>query len=85
MVRSKKTDGSGSIYKSQQCEAMTIKGKGPRCRKRTARGKMCWIHLKKLKGLRVKKSKHGLGFFTIRDIKPNTLITPYKGTKMTKQ
>jgi len=46
---------------------------------------MCWIHLKKLKGLRVKKSKHGLGLFTTRDIRRNTKITPYEGERMTKQ
>lgn len=83
MVRSKKKDRSGSIYRSQQCEAETL-GKR-QCRQRTARGKMCWIHLKKLKGLRVKKSKHGLGLFTTRDIKPKKIITPYEGERMTKQ
>ena len=77
MVRSKKKDGSGSIYNSQQCEAKTL-GKR-QCRKRTARGKMCWIHLKKLEGLRVKKSKHGLGLFTTRDIRKIQKLHLMKG------
>ena len=74
---------AGSIRKSQVCEALTIK-KVP-CRNRTARGKMCWIHLKKKKGLRVKKSTHGLGLFTTRDRKRNRVIVPYKGEQMTKK
>jgi hypothetical protein len=44
---------------------------------------MCWIHLKKVKGLRVKKSFHGLGLFATRDIKKNKRIVPYKGEEMT--
>ena len=83
MVRSKKNDRSGSIYKSQQCEAETLSKR--QCRRRTARGKRCWIHLKNLKGLRVKKSMHGLGLFTTRDIKSKKIITPYEGERMTKQ
>ena len=73
----------GSIRKSQVCEAQTAKKQ--RCRNRTARGKMCWVHLKKLKGLRVKKSAHGLGLFTTRDIHKNKIIVPYKGEAMTKK
>ena len=73
----------GSIRNSQVCEAETRMKR--RCKNRTARGKMCWIHLKKLKGLRVKKSRHGLGLFTTRDIKKNTKIVPYKGESMTMQ
>ena len=73
----------GSIRKSQVCEAQTAKKQ--RCRNRTARGKMCWVHLKKLKGLRVKKSRHGLGLFTTRDIHKNKIIVPYKGEAMTKK
>ena len=73
----------GSIRKSQVCEAQTAK-KQP-CRNRTARGKMCWVHLKKLKGLRVKKATHGFGLFATRNINRNKIIVPYKGEEMTER
>ena len=73
----------GSIRKSQVCEAQTAKKQ--RCKNRTARGKMCWVHLRKLKGLRIKKSSHGLGLFATRDIAMNKIIVPYKGEAMTKK
>ena len=50
---------------SQQCVATTKAG--ARCRLRTTRGQVCWVHLKHKRGLRVKKSGvAGLGLYTTK-------------------
>ena len=70
-----------SVYRSSQCTATTTKGE--RCKLRTARSKLCWVHLRQKKGLRVKKSSvHGFGLFAARKMKKNTIIGPYAGEKV---
>ena len=72
-----------SVYKSSQCVATTAQGH--RCKLRTARSQLCWVHLRKEKGLRVKKSGvHGLGLFATKKIKKNRVIDKYAGEKLSK-
>ena len=74
---------SQSEKASQQCEATTKAG--ARCRLRTTRGKVCWVHLKHQQGLRVKKSRiAGLGLYTTKPRKKNERLTTYKGEPMTR-
>ena len=72
-----------SIRESQRCEAQTLAGE--RCKLRTARGRMCWIHLKKHKGLRVKRSTiAGLGLHATKRIPKKKVIAKYTGERLTK-
>lgn len=69
---------------SQRCEAITRAGN--RCKNRTARGKMCWIHLKKEQGLRVKESRvSGLGLYTTRRRRTKEKIATYQGERLTRE
>ena len=74
---------SQSEKTSQRCEATTKAG--ARCRLRTTRGKVCWIHLKHQQGLRVKKSGvAGLGLYTTKTRKKKERLATYKGKPMTR-
>ena len=65
-----------------QCTANTNGGK--RCLKRTCKSGLCWIHLQKKSGVRVKKSEFGMGLFAARDIPARTIIDKYSGEEMTR-
>ena len=74
---------SQSIRTSQRCVATTLAGH--QCKNRSTRGKKCWVHLKKIDGLRVKKSNiAGLGLFTTKPRKNNERVATYKGESMTR-
>ena len=63
-----------------RCIAQTVKG-AP-CARRTCRTALCWQHLKKERGLRIKKSLEpnaGLGLFAARDFKRRERISAYSG------
>jgi hypothetical protein len=73
----------------RECDQCTATSKsGNRCRNRTCRGKLCWQHLKRDSGLRVKSSQiaaAGMGLWTTRRFKPNEKIGNYTGERITKQ
>ena len=76
---------SQSVKECQRCTGTTKSG--ARCRKRTCRGTLCWQHLKKQEGLRVKKSTipgAGLGLFAAKPFAKGKQVAPYVGEKMTK-
>ena len=86
MMRFKRKNGhseSQAISRSSRCTAMTLAG--PKCKNRTRRGNMCWVHLQKKKGLRVRETKHGLGLFAWKEIEAGEPITPYSGKRLTKK
>ena len=68
-----------------QCTATTAKG--TRCRKRTCRSGLCWLHLKRDEGLRIKPSSvpgAGLGLFATEDFSRTDNIAPYTGEQLTR-
>jgi len=68
-----------------QCTATTAKG--TRCRKRTCRSGLCWLHLKRDEGLRIKPSSvpgAGLGLFATEDFRHTDKIAPYTGEQLTR-
>ena len=73
----------------RECDQCTATSKsGNRCRNRTCRGKLCWQHLKRDSGLRVKSSQiaaAGMDLWTTRRFKPNEKIGNYTGERITKQ
>ena len=73
----------------KECEQCTATAKsGNRCRNRTCKGTLCWQHLKRDSGLRVKQSQiaaAGMGLWTTRRFKPNEKIGKYTGERLTKQ
>ena len=74
-----------SVKECQRCEATTKSGN--RCKNRTCRGKLCWQHLKKQEGLRVKPSGiqgAGMGLFTTKPFKKNEKIANYTGEQMSR-
>ena len=74
---------SQSIRTSQRCVATTLAGN--QCKNRTARGTKCWVHLKKIDGLRVKRSRvAGLGLYTTKPRAANERVATYKGEPMTR-
>jgi len=73
----------GPIVISQQCEAITAKGR--RCKQRTKRGVMCHIHLSQKEHLRVKEStipNGGLGLFTEKHLTRGNDVAEYTGEKV---
>ena len=69
-----------------QCTATTAKGN--RCRKRTCRSGLCWQHLKRDSGLRIRPSGvpgAGLGLFAAAEFKRGDVIAPYEGEKLTRR
>ena len=69
-----------------QCTATTAKGN--RCRKRTCRSGLCWQHLKRDSGLRIRPSGvpgAGLGLFAAAGFKRGDVIAPYEGEKLTRR
>ena len=73
----------------RECDQCTATSKsGNRCRNRTCRGELCWQHLRRDSGLRVKQSQiaaAGMGLWTTRRFKPNEKIGNYTGERLTKQ
>ncbi len=72
-----------SIRRSDRCEATTSTGN--RCKLRTARSELCWIHLKSKYHLRIKPSRipaSGLGLYSTAPLKKG-LRLPYKGAIVT--
>lgn len=67
---------------SGQCTGKN-KRNGQRCKRKSARGPLCYAHLAIEKGLRIKKSTlgrgSGLGLFALKDFEKNQIITPYGG------
>ena len=70
-----------------RCTAMTRAGN--RCKLRTCRSQMCWLHLRRDKGLRIKPSGQGpgagMGLWAERDISRNRIIDPYVGQDYTRE
>ena len=67
-----------------RCEANNVNGQ--RCKRRTAKGPLCYAHLASTKQLKIKKSgipRTGFGLFTLKDIRKNQVIAPYGGIKIT--
>lgn len=60
---------------STRCHAMVGKRHAPngtrRCNHDTARGLLCWQHLKEKEGLRITKASHGMGVITTKPRKRN--------------
>ena len=84
-VVSQEPVASQSIRECDQCTATTASGQ--RCRKRTCRGPVCWMHAKSQHGLRVKPSQvptAGLGLYATRRLAKNARIAPYAGEKRTR-
>jgi len=71
------TKTCGGERDSMQCMGTTLRNE--RCKLRTARGDMCWIHLQSDYGLRVKDSQYGLGLFATEDFAKGDEIAPYRG------
>ncbi len=68
-----------------QCMANTKEGR--RCKNRTCKSGLCWIHLKRDKGLRIKPSSVqglGQGLFVTRKFKKNERITEYTGERLSR-
>ena len=69
-----------SIRACNRCSGTTKLGL--RCKLRTCKSKLCWLHLKSIHGLRIKKSKiTGAfdGLWTLKDIRNGENIGPYDG------
>jgi len=69
-----------------QCTALTKSGN--RCRNRTCRSRLCWVHLKRDQGLRIKPSGEenaGLGLYAARRFDKNAIIGPYGGRRTTRK
>ena len=76
---------SQSVKECDQCTATTASGQ--RCRKRTCRGPVCWMHAKSQHGLRVKPSQiqnAGLGLYATKRLAKNARIAPYMGEPQTR-
>ena len=72
-----------STKRTDRCEATTKAG--TRCKNRTARSELCWIHLKANYHLRIKKSKipnTNLGLYTTAPLRAGTRL-PYEGQIVT--
>lgn len=70
--------------KCAQCEYR--KGVGGRCRNRVCKGfPICWMHNKKLYGVKTRPSVHGTGLFATENISSGAWICPYKGERITKR
>ena len=71
----------GAILKVERCHGITKRrGANIRCKHTTRASLWCWQHMKKLKKLRVTKSKiAGLGLWTTRLIKKGRKIADYTG------
>jgi hypothetical protein len=68
------------VMPSQQCTADNKRG--ARCKARTRFGHLCWVHLKKELGVRVKKSAipgAGLGLVAARHFEEGEELVPYTG------
>ena len=75
-----------SVRTCDRCTGTTKAGN--RCRKRTCRSGLCWIHLKKEKNLRIKPSQipgAGLGLWTTKSFKANERVDAYKGEELTRR
>ena len=72
------------IKNCSRCVANTKSG--ARCKNRTCKSQLCWAHLKRDKGLRIKPSTVplGQGLFASRKIKKNAKITEYSGEALTR-
>ena len=69
-----------TIVVSVRCKA--IGRDGNRCKHKTIRGELCWQHLKKEKGLRIKKSDipaAGMGLFAAKPFPEGAVVAPYTG------
>ena len=70
-----------SIKRTGQCIGHTAKG--ARCKRKTARGDVCFMHLRN-QSLAIKKStipNAGLGVYTLSERKKGDYLTNYKGEK----
>ena len=79
-------DGKMSQYHSNQCCAKAT-STGERCRLRSARGRMCWLHALRDLNLRVKTSNvkgAGLGLYTGNKPLKKGASVPYTGESLTR-
>ena len=70
---------------TQRCAAMTRKGQGRQCRQLTRIGCLCWNHLARDAGLRVKRSTvpgAGRGLFAERDLEAGADLGVYSGLEV---
>lgn len=74
---------SQSVSRSMRCVARVTPDE--KCNNRTRRGNLCWVHLQARKGLRVRKTNHGLGLFAWRPFYSGENITRYTGQRLTKK
>ena len=79
-------DAAGSRQMAtQRCTAMTRKGQGRQCRQLTRVGCLCWNHLARNAGLRVKRSTvpgAGRGLFAERDFEAAADLGVYSGLEV---
>jgi len=71
------------VMPSQQCAAPTAKGE--QCGKRTSVGAYCWVHLKKILGLSIRKSHiqgAGKGLFAAKDFAAGEEVCRYTGDRI---
>ena len=70
-----------------RCTATT--NSGSRCKLRTCRSQLCWLHLWRDKGLRIRPSGQGpnagMGLWAEREIPRNRVIAPYAGISYTRE
>lgn len=69
-----------------QCTAITNKRR--RCKLKTCRSNLCWIHLDKERGLKISKSKlpdAGLGLYTTKTRGRNEKVTEYSGKVLSEE
>eukprot|EP01052_Picozoa_sp_SAG31_P023705 SAG31_NODE_1972_length_6762_cov_16.244635_3_plen_160_part_00 len=74
-----------SLKECSQCMANTKEGR--RCKNRTCKSGLCWIHLKRDKGLRIKPSSVqglGQGLFVTKRFQKNERITKYTGERLSR-
>lgn len=76
-------DNGGPIVIVEQCHGRTAKGQ--RCKRRSQKSGMCWTHLQKEQGLRVKKSQvedAGDGLYAMKEFRRGNDITEYGGDRV---
>ena len=75
-----------SIKTCGQCTAITAAG--TRCRNRTCKTPLCWVHLKSQAHLKIAKStipSAGEGLFVTTNVKKGARIAPYSGEVVSRE
>ena len=64
----------------QQCKGKTKTG--AQCKRKTCYGKYCYFHVRKMYGVRTKRTRYGKGLFAIKRFEAGDMICPLDGEKI---